>query len=148
MTINAQVVDTLGHGKMLEISRETLDGENGRTEKMKDEKDDTTSFFALKDVESKPNTKYNLVLRNRDDSIESEDIQFKVIFTEKGWEGKISGSGGNYLPVNINEVMRVKPKVPGLKESSFIQGTKYVMEAFSVASLTPFVPASMKAYQF
>jgi hypothetical protein len=114
---------------------------------MKDEKDEATSFFALKDIESKPNVNYNLVLRNRDDSLSSEDISFKVIFTEKAWESVHRGSGGNILPRDFDEVTRIKPKVPGLKESSFIQGTKYVMEAFSVASLTPFVPKSMKAYQ-
>lgn len=43
--------------------------------------------------------------------------------------------------------MRVKPRVPGLKESSFIQGSKAVMEAFKVASLNPFIPKSQKVYQ-
>lgn len=52
IVLNAQVVDTLGHGKLLTISREAEDGDSGRTMKMKDESDDSTSFFALKDLES------------------------------------------------------------------------------------------------
>jgi len=63
---------------------------------------------------------------------------------QSGWRG---GSEAEVLPRSFEEVMRVKPKVPGLKESSFIQGNKSVMEAFKVAELQPFVPKSQKVYQ-
>jgi len=63
------------------------------------------------------------------------------------FESPALAADGEILPKNFAEVMRVKPKVPGLKESSFIQGSKSVMEAFQVASLHPFVPKSQKVYQ-
>jgi hypothetical protein len=40
----------------------------------------------------------------------------------------------------------VKPKVPGLKEGAFIQGSKKVMETFKVTALTPFIPKSTDVY--
>ena len=51
------------------------------------------------------------------------------------------------LPTDFDEIARTKPKVAGLKESAFIQGSRKVMETFKVTSLTPFVPASAKVYQ-
>lgn len=56
-------------------------------------------------------------------------------------------SGYEKVPKNFEEIMRVKPKVPGLKESAFIQGSKAVMEAFKVSSLQPFVPKSEEVYE-
>lgn len=50
------------------------------------------------------------------------------------------------MPKNFEEISRTKPKVPGLKEGSFIMGSRKVMETFKVTSLTPFVPASSKVY--
>jgi hypothetical protein len=67
------------------------------------------------------------------------------VITEKFDTGSIKYKAT--VPQSFDEVMRAKPKVPGLKESSFIQGSKSVMEAFKVTSLTPFVPKSSKVYQ-
>lgn len=69
----------------------------------------------------------------------------KLVITEK-----FDTSSHRYtatLPKNFDEIKRVKPKVPGVKESSFIQGSKSVMETFKVTSLTPFIPKSAKVYQ-
>jgi len=51
------------------------------------------------------------------------------------------------VPQSFDEVARVKPKVPGVKEGAFIQGSRAVMDTFKVTSLSPFVPKSSKVYQ-
>jgi hypothetical protein len=50
------------------------------------------------------------------------------------------------LPESIDEVMRIKPKIPGLKESSFVQGSRAVMNAFKYGDQNPFVPKSSVVY--
>lgn len=82
-------------------------------------------------------------MKNRDASTPAK-AQFKLVITE--WVDKSHDQGEEKTPKNFEEVMRIKPKVPGLKESSFIQGSKAVMEAFKVASLQPFVPKSKEVY--
>ena len=75
----------------------------------------------------------------------SARASLKMVITERQAGPKAAGDV-EILPKSFSEVLRVKPKVPGLKESSFIQGSKAVMEAFKVASLQPFVPKSEKVY--
>jgi hypothetical protein len=76
----------------------------------------------------------------------SARASLKMVITERTASSRAAGDA-TILPKSFSEVLRVKPKVPGLKESSFIQGSKAVMQAFKVASLQPFVPKSEKAYQ-
>lgn len=84
-------------------------------------------------------------LKNRDAAM-SARASLKLVITERQDTRQPSGEA-EILPKSFSEVMRVKPKVPGLKESSFIQGSKAVMKAFKVASLQPFVPKSEQVYQ-
>lgn len=73
-----------------------------------------------------------------DSAREVKDAGLKIIITEESAIGKDDGGRGHHLPTNFEEISRVKPKIPGLKEASFIQGSRRVMETFKVASLTPF----------
>lgn len=91
------------------------------------------------------NTKYRVRLHNKDASNKAR-ASLKLVVTER-FESSQYTSEAEIIPKGFDEVMRVKPKVPGLKESSFIQGNKSVMEAFKVAALQPFVPKSQKVYQ-
>ena len=50
------------------------------------------------------------------------------------------------LPQAFSEIVRTKPKIPGLKESSFIQGSRAIMDTFKVTSLQPFQPRSQTVY--
>ena len=51
------------------------------------------------------------------------------------------------MPKSFDEITRTRPKVPGLKEGAFIQGSKKVMDTFKVTSLTPFIPKTMEVFQ-
>lgn len=106
--------------------------------------EDGVAYESLLAVDIHENTRYRLRLLNKDASNRAR-ASLKLVITEphSGWAG---GSEAEILPRSFEEVMRVKPKVPGLKESSFIQGNKSVMEAFKVAELQPFVPKSQKVY--
>jgi len=42
--------------------------------------------------------------------------------------------------------MRVKPLIDGLKQSSFIKGSKAVCDIFKFNTLVPFIPKSDKVY--
>lgn len=88
---------------------------------------------------------YAIRIANRDPT-DTVRATLKIIITEKtGNRGR--SSGGQRIPKDFNEIARVKPKVSGLKESSFILGSKKVMETFKVTSLTPFTPKNTKVYQ-
>lgn len=109
-----------------------------------DASEDGVQYESLSADDLKHNVKYRLILKNRDPS-RTASVSTKLVITEK-----FDTSSHRYsatLPKNFDEIMRAKPKVPGVKESSFIQGSKSVMEAFKVTSLTPFVPKSSKVYQ-
>jgi len=69
----------------------------------------------------------------------------KIVVTEHIGNGKTRGR--EVVPQNFEEVAREKPKVPGVKEGAFIQGSRMVMDTFKVTSLSPFVPKSSKVYQ-
>jgi len=114
-------------------------------ERYEDNWEDGVEYESLTNAVLKKGTKYRLRLKNRDPSAISM-ASLKVVITEfdakrKGWH-----SEDEDLPKDIEEVKRLKPKVPGMKESSFIQGSKAVMDTFKVASLEPFIPKSKKIY--
>jgi hypothetical protein len=50
------------------------------------------------------------------------------------------------LPKSINEIMRYKLKAPGMKESDFIVGSRYMMEWMDKEALFPFVPKQNRVY--
>lgn len=164
-TIDVQVVGVDGGGEQLDLSlneipkpaehSESEEGEEQDTQtppegqpKSSHHRADDADTFAYESLASSDlheGTRYRLRLTNKDPA-NAAKAALKVVITEQ-FENPTPASTGEIIPENFSEVMRVKPKVPGLKESSFIQGSKSVMEAFHVASLLPFVPKSQKVYQ-
>ena len=103
------------------------------------------AYESLAAGDLKTNSIYRVRLANRDPA-QIVRCQVKIVLTEHTSSGKRS-SDRQVLPSSFEEVARIKPKVPGIKEGSFIQGSRKVMDTFKVTALTPFVPASSKVYQ-
>jgi hypothetical protein len=113
--------------------------------KQQDAYEDGVAYESLSASGLQTHTLYRISLSNRD-SAEQARCSIKVVVTEKLDAGR-SRSGREIVPKSFEEVARVKPKVPGVKEGAFIQGSRSVMETFKVTSLSPFVPKSSKVYQ-
>jgi len=111
----------------------------------KDDFEDGIAYEALQVQDVKSNTLYRVRLGNRDPA-ETTSCHLKVVVTEKTYSQKYK-STRSILPSNFDEIARIKPKVPGIKEGSFIQGSKQVMDTFKVTSLSPFLPKSSQVYQ-
>lgn len=109
-----------------------------------DDWEDGVSFVALSSADIHHGVRYRIILKNRD-SATAVKATMKIVLTEDARADDTYDS--NIHPQSFDEVQRVKPKVPGLKESSFIQGSNAVMRTFQVASLAPFVPKSNVIYQ-
>jgi hypothetical protein len=71
----------------------------------------------LNDV--KTGVKYRLRLKNRDPSDHAE-TSFKLVITEYDAKRKSSRSGDEVLPRSIDEIKRVKPALPGMKQTAFL----------------------------
>jgi len=71
----------------------------------------------LNDV--KTGIKYRLRLKNRDPSDHAE-TSFKLTITEYDPKRKSLRNGDEILPRSIDEVKRVKPALPGMKQTSFL----------------------------
>ena len=69
--------------------------------------------------EVKTGVKYRLRLKNRDPSDHAE-TSFKLVITEYDHKRKSSRSGEEILPKSIDEVKRVKPALPGMKQTAFL----------------------------
>lgn len=125
------------------------DDDKPHSERYMDSYEDGVDYESLVALDIKKNTKYTIVLKNREAS-SIVTATLKITITERSENGKtgfFSGHPAEIVPKNFDEVTRIKPKVPGLKESSFIQGSRAVMDAFKVSSLFPFIPKSEKVYQ-
>jgi hypothetical protein len=106
--------------------------------------EDGVAYESLVAQDIKKNTAYRVSIRNRDSSGVAK-VTVKLTITERTESGKtgfLSGHPKELVPKSFEEITRIKPKVPGLKESSFIQGSKAVMDIFKVSSLVPFIPKS------
>lgn len=157
-----QVIEIDGDGDQLDLSlvkvpKKKAEGEDSEylyvqddddskphSERYMDSYEDGVDYEALFADGIHEKTLYKIVLKNRDTS-QIATATLKLTITETSESGKTGWFGGHpneIVPKNFDEVMRVKPKVPGLKESSFIQGSRAVMEAFKVSSLAPFLPKS------
>ena len=78
--------------------------------------EDGIAYESLISTDIHENTGYRVRLKNRDSST-SAKAQLKLVISE---HFDNSNSGSDNVPRSFEEVMRVKPKVPGLKESAFI----------------------------
>jgi hypothetical protein len=109
-----------------------------------DDWEDGVAFVAMASADIHHGTRYRVTLKNRDSAIKVR-ATMKLLITENTKANEVTDS--NVHPQSFDEIQRVKPKVPGLKESAFIQGSNAVMRTFQVASLAPFVPKSSVVYQ-
>lgn len=112
--------------------------------KYQDGWEDGISYESLEASDLKANTLYRVRLGNRDPA-EMTTSSLKLVITERFASDKET-PGAVVLPKSFDEVARVKPKVPGVKEGAFIQGSRMVMDTFKVTSLSPFIPKSSKVY--
>lgn len=164
-TVDVQAIETDGQGdqldlRLIEVPKEEpasapKEGEeekpvnvpekHPRSSRTRDDWEDGVAYESLLSSDIHLNTKYRLRLANRDPAATARTA-LKLVVTER-FESSTFRSESEILPSDFAEVSRVKPKVPGLKESAFIQGSRKVMETFKVASLSPFVPQSAKVYQ-
>ena len=150
--IDVQVVEAGEESGELDVSLKELpkaddpnDYRDTDVSTWRDDWEEGVGYESLLSTDLHEGTRYRVRLLNRDPSMPAE-AALKVIITEK--PPRIDQRAEReHLPKSFDEVMRVKPKISGLKESAFIQGSKSVMKAFQVASLTPFVPKSQEVYQ-
>mmetsp|Transcript_21056 Transcript_21056/g.32600 ORF Transcript_21056/g.32600 Transcript_21056/m.32600 type:complete len:357 (+) Transcript_21056:2501-3571(+) len=110
-----------------------------------DDWEEGVAYESLASTDLHAHSKYRVRIRNRDSAAKAK-AGVKIVVTEHLEVDDYRSTHSN-LPHDFSEVVRVKPKVPGLKESSFISGSKMVMETFKVASLQPYVPKSEEVYQ-
>jgi len=80
--------------------------------------EDGVAYESLLATDIHQNTRYRVRLKNKDASM-GIIASLKLVVTEHFY-GSNDRSEAEIVPKNFDEVMRVKPKVPGLKESSFI----------------------------
>jgi hypothetical protein len=147
-TVDVQVVEINGQGDQLDISLTEVPkdgGSNARDKRVQSSRyhdgwEDGVAYEALLANDLHENTRYRVRLANKGSSARAR-ASMKLVVTER-FESTGGRSDTTIVPKSFSEVMRVKPKVPGLKESSFISGSKAVMAAFKVASLQPFLPKS------
>jgi len=109
-----------------------------------DDWEDGVAFVAMASADIRHGVRYRVSLKNRDSAIRVR-ATMKLIITEDTNDNESTDS--NVHPRDFDEIKRAKPKVPGLKESAFIQGSNAVMRTFNVASLAPFVPKSRSVYR-
>lgn len=120
-----------------ETPKETLS--HPQSSRYFDDWEEGVSFLALASSDLHANKNYRLVVKNRDTAaVVRAKIKIMVTENTKAMEDVRASN----FPQDFDEIKRIKPKVPGLKESSFIQGSNAVMRTFNVASLAPFVPKS------
>lgn len=160
-SIDVQVIQIDGDDDQLDLSlvkipkkkeeREAVDlyiqdddDSKPHSERYMDSYEEGVDYEALYSDDIHEKMRYKIVLKNRDSS-QNAVATIKLTITETSETGKTGWFGGHpneIAPKTFDEITRIKPKVPGLKESSFIQGSRAVMEAFKVASLLPFIPKS------
>ena len=130
--VDVQVVETDGQGDQLDISLTELptagdetgpegQGKRGRqpqSSRYYDSWEDEVAYEALSSSDIRQNIRYRMRLANRDASTRAK-ASLKLVVTEH-FESTRGRSEVEIVPKSFSEVMRVKPKVPGLKESSFI----------------------------
>ena len=165
-SIDVQVIQIDGDDDQLDLSlvkipkkkeeREAVDlyiqdddDSKPHSERYMDSYEEGVDYEALYSDDIHEKMRYKIVLKNRDSS-QNAVATIKLTITETSETGKTGWFGGHpneIAPKTFDEITRIKPKVPGLKESSFIQGSRAVMEAFKVASLLPFIPKSQTTYQ-
>lgn len=164
-SVDVQAIETDGQGDQIDISLRQLEKDTAKHEdspfeglfalnyvekhpsqsRFQDEWEDGVSYESLAASDIKTNSLHRIRLANRDPA-GTVRCQLKIVLTEHS-QGTKRRSGQQVLPANFDEVARTKPKVPGIKEGSFIQGSRKVMDTFKVTSLSPFIPASQKVYQ-
>ena len=161
-SVDVQAIETDGAGDQLDISLREITpgqpaaaGEEGQAvnfvekhphaSEYQDAWADGVAYESLVSSDIHVGAVYRVRLGNRDPAAPAR-CSLKVVVTE-GFDSEKQRSEREVLPESFDEVMRVKPKVPGLKEGSFIQGSRMVMETFKVASLSPFIPKSSRVYQ-
>jgi hypothetical protein len=115
-----------------------------QSSRFQDDWEDGVAFLALASADIHGGVKYRITLKNRDPSIKVS-AAMKIVITED--TTAFEDSERNIHPEDFDEIKRAKPKVPGVKESAFIQGSNAVMRTFQVASLTPFIPKSDTVYR-
>ena len=166
--LDIQIIDADGKGdqldiKLYEVNRINItdevklyDGSTSKTtvpiEKLNrpkssryfDDWEEGVSFLALASGDLSANKEYRIVIKNRDAAAVVQ-AKIKIMITENTKD--LDEVRAHNFPENFDEIKRIKPKVPGLKESSFIQGSNAVMRTFNVASLAPFIPKSKTVYQ-
>lgn len=164
--VDVQGLESDGKGDQLDLSLRELDEEptNATSEtgpdgsrlvnfvakhpaaaRYQDDWEEGVSYESLVASGLQTNRLQRIRVANRDPAGQVR-AQLKVVLTERFSASRGRSNGGERLPASFEEVSRTKPKVPGLKEGSFIQGSRKVMETFKVTSLTPFLPASSKVY--
>lgn len=115
-----------------------------RSSRYQDDWEDGVAFVAMASADLRPGARYRVSLKNRDSAIKVR-ATMKLLITED--TNALESRGSNLHPNDFDEIKRAKPKVPGLKESAFIQGSNAVMRTFNVATLAPFVPKSRTVYR-
>lgn len=121
------------------------EGRRPEVSKYQDDWEDGVAYEALSTSDISTGALNRIRLANRDPAT-SVRATLKLVISERGASGRLP-SDRQLLPKNFEEVARFKPKVPGVKEGAFIQGSRKVMETFKVTALSPFVPKSLLAYQ-
>lgn len=137
-TVDVQAIEMDGEGEQLDISLTELPKAAGeeakgdadpaskvqpqekraRSSRYQDDWEDGVTYEALLSTDLHQNTRYRMRLLNRDAAMTAR-ATLKLVVTER-YEGSKTGNDAQILPKSFDEVMRVKPKVPGLKESAFI----------------------------
>ena len=145
--IDVQVIETDGEGEQLDISlvqvpkNATKDPEvRARSTRYQDEWEDGVAYESLASSDIHRNTMYRVRIKNRDSSARAK-AGLKIVVTEQS-SSEYTGHSQPVLPESFSEVVRVKPKIPGLKEAAFLQRSRTVMETFKVSSLQPYIPKS------
>lgn len=130
-------------GEPLERATTTSTQKRPVSSRYHDDWEDGVSYVALASSGIRHQVRYRISLKNRDASIQVK-ATLKLLIAERA--AVPEGPGSDVHPQDFEEVKRVKPKVPGLKESAFIQGSKVVMQTFKVTTLQPFIPKSNTVY--
>jgi len=93
-------------------------GKKPKSSRYYDSWEDGVAYESLLATDIHENTRYRVRLMNKDASMGAV-ASLKLVVTEHFQSSKDT-SEAEIVPRSFDEVMRVKPKVPGLKESSFI----------------------------
>ena len=89
-----------------------------KSSRYQDEFEEGFEYESLVSSDLHSNTQYRVRILNRDSSVKAR-MGIKISVTEKA-ESDFEGHEHEVLPASFSEVVRVKPKIPGMKEASFI----------------------------